>query len=73
MTRPEALEALLAWILEQWHCGWAMDVDGQDLQDKAIALGLLREVPYDPARHGEEGLVLGVEPGDEWIESVEAP
>jgi len=71
MTRGESLEALWEWILELWGDDWGSNVDGDLLLDMAQSLGLLRAVPYDPAQHGEEGLGLGMQPGDVWIEPVE--
>lgn len=50
--RPEALEALWSWLKEQTH--GACDIDGGDLQEKAIELGLWVIEPYDPAVHGDD-------------------
>ena len=44
------------------------DVDGGDIQDWGVKLGLLVEVPYDPLKHGEEGFAEGVDPGEVWFE-----
>ena len=53
MTRCQRTEALWQWILDQWSGGSrCVDVDGCDLQDKAVDLGLLRVERYDPAIHG---------------------
>lgn len=50
---------------------WAMttgpfdgcDLDGSDIQDKAVELGLARTEPYDPAKHGEKHLDM-MKPGE---------
>ena len=44
---------------------WGREVDGGDVQEMAVSLGLLVEVPYDPAKHGEND--CDVEPGDPWF------
>lgn len=38
------------------------DLDGGDVQDKAVECGLLVSVPYDPEKHGE--LEFDAEPGE---------
>lgn len=61
MTRLEALEALWAWVLASWHYdGWCSDLEGNELEAEALRLGLMRQVPYNPAVHGE----IDAEPGD---------
>ena len=39
------------------------DLDGADVQRKAVECGLLTETKYDPALHGE---------ADEWVEAGDA-
>ena len=50
---------------------WAMqetfegnDLEGADVQDEAVELGLAERVPYDPKRHG---LSTHCQEGDSWI------
>ena len=40
------------------------DLDGGSVQEMATKFGILREEPYDPARHGENE--VDAEPGDPW-------
>lgn len=41
------------------------DLDGGSIQDKAVELGIIKEVPYDPASHGDND--CGAEAGDPWF------
>lgn len=69
MTRLEKLEALWEWLTEQKFEGG--DIDGGDFQNKALELDLLREVPYDPQKHGNyTGEAWDLNPGDPYIEVV---
>lgn len=43
------------------------DLDGGDVQEKAIACGLLVQTKYDPAIHGRAETSEYVEPGDQWL------
>lgn len=43
------------------------DVTGEEIQNLAEGLGLIRKTAYDPAVHGSAGLEV-CEPGDEWYE-----
>ena len=47
-----AVKEFARWVIQN-ACFEASDLDGGDVQDKALALGLLREEPYDPERHGD--------------------
>ena len=47
----------------EYDCG---EVEGDEIQDIALEHGLIVREPYDPAKHGEDGLGLGIEPGGEW-------
>lgn len=52
-------------IMEAWPEG---GLDGFDLQDIAEKYGVIREVPYDPDKHGTGGLEeWGMEPGNPWF------
>ena len=48
-TNEETLKEFARWVIQ--HIFDGLDVDGADVQDKAEELGLLEEVPYDPAVH----------------------
>jgi hypothetical protein len=52
------------WALTEgaWH---GHDLDGGDVQEKAVELGLVVQVPYDPEIHGESE--FEIEPGDSWF------
>ena len=43
------------------------DRNGWDVQDYAVKCGILVEVPYDPAKHGDDH-DIEPEPGDPWFE-----
>lgn len=68
MSAPD-YKAFAHWCIKKF--AWSCDVDGGDIQDKAVEYGILKEVPYDPERHGESE--YDAEPGDPWYEFVEAP
>lgn len=54
MTRHEALETLLGWLLaETWDHG-VLDIDGGDLQDKLLELGLIYEDVATEADVGDD-------------------
>lgn len=40
------------------------DIDGADAQDQAVKFGIIRQVEYDPEKHGPSDLA---EPGDRWF------
>lgn len=51
------------WAIES--SAWSgNDLDGGDVQNKAVECGILTETQYDPAIHGESE--FEVEPGDGW-------
>ena len=58
------LAAFAQWAL---HDGvWVgFDLDGSDIQDKAVELGLLVAVPYNPEVHGPND--FDAESGDDWL------
>jgi len=64
---PMALEKQCAkfvqWALAEgsWQ---GSGLEGEDIQEKALALGLLKTVAYDPAIHGENE--YDIEPGEDW-------
>jgi hypothetical protein len=51
----------------QWAIGESAeyDLEGSDVQEKAMALGILNEVPYDPELHGPSE--FEVNPGEPWF------
>lgn len=66
MTTEERLKEFFRWAM---NYAWGGDIDGADVQDRALKLGLIERTEYDPAKHGPlpeefEGLV---DPGDEWF------
>jgi hypothetical protein len=46
------------------------DLDGGSVQEAAVKFGVVKEVKYDPAIHGEAD--YGEEPGDPWFVMVDA-
>ena len=59
-----ALVEFARYIIKSY--AWGQTVDGGDVQDTAERLGLIVEVPYDPAIHGEND--CDAQPGDPWFE-----
>jgi hypothetical protein len=49
------------WAVEN-GCWGGCDLDGADVQDKAIECGVIVQVPYDPKKHGRSEL----DPGEPW-------
>jgi hypothetical protein len=63
-TTLEKLAEFARWALEDGS--WVgHDLDGSDVERKALALGLIKEVKYDPGIHGESE--IDIEPGDPWF------
>lgn len=63
MTKLEAdakYAELGRWCADEW--AFANDIDGDALQDKALELGLVVPVSYDPDKHDVE---FDCEPGEE--------
>ena len=58
MTDLERLRQFARWVIE------GGSLDGGDVQDMALRMGLLREEPYDPSKHGPNEVDAG--PGDPW-------
>ena len=60
---PAALK-FIRWAIQEgpWN---GCSLDGCDIQDKAIELGLLKKVKYDPAIHGPND--VDADPGDDWF------
>lgn len=56
------LTTFALWCVEQVFEG--CDLDGGDVQDKAVECGVLVPTRYDPAIHGENQ--VDAEPGDDW-------
>jgi len=61
-----AVKEFARWVIQN-ACFEASDLDGGDVQDKALALGLLREEPYDPERHGDPWWSEYVARGEPWF------
>ena len=53
------------WVLETSTFDGS-DLDGGDVQDKALECGVIVETNYDPAIHGETA-ICEVKPGDPWF------
>jgi hypothetical protein len=64
MTVTEKLAEFVRWAVED-NCWHGYDLEGGDVEKKALALGLIKEVEYDPNIHGEAE--IEVEPGDPWF------
>lgn len=58
----EPLNKFFRWVMEANFKG--EDIDGSELQGKALELGLAHLEPYDPERHGEKS--LRIEAGEPW-------
>ena len=56
----KALAAFAAWALDE--CSNGYDVDGADLQKKAVELNIATIVPYDAEVHGTD---IDADPGDD--------
>lgn len=63
MSTPQAMAEFVKWAMQEgpWD---GCDLDGYDVQSKALQLGLLVRTEYDPEKHGESE--YGAEPGDDW-------
>lgn len=69
MSRLDRLEAMWKWLAGESFD--ACEISTADIQDKGIELGLLRVVPYDPAKHGNDvGAEYDMKPGDDYLEVV---
>lgn len=58
------LREFVAWVIrsECWDDG---GLDGGEIQDKAVEMGMLREERYDRSVHGDND--VGVEAGEPWF------
>jgi hypothetical protein len=65
MGMNESLAQFAADIIRR-HA-WGNDVDGGDVQEKAVQYGILRQVEFDPTIH-EDAEGYGLEKGDPWFE-----
>lgn len=70
MTKQEAdkLYARLGRAVADTVCDgdkWMGDVDGREVGEKMLELGLLVEVAYDPDKHGEIYFYHDPKPGDD--------
>lgn len=68
MAAPD-YKAFVKWCLMEgpWQ---GCDVDGGSMQDAALKFGIIKQVAYDPEKHGPSN--YDEEPGDPWFEMVEA-
>jgi hypothetical protein len=58
-------EPLMEFLEFALAASWdGCDLSGGEIQDEALRLGLIIEVPYDPEIHGEND--CDVKPGDPW-------
>lgn len=65
MNQADALREFFRWAVREatWD---GVDLNGCDIQDKAVELGLLVEEIYDPAKHGDEPYQMwDIEPGQD--------
>jgi hypothetical protein len=66
MSKIAPLVEFLEWAMNNGP--WSGDdLDGADVQNKAIELGLIVETKYDPQIHGRNGKSEYAEPGDQWF------
>jgi hypothetical protein len=54
------------WVVEV-NTFLGADLDGYDVQNKAVELGILIEVEFDPDKHDADNESIGVERGDSWF------
>lgn len=66
MMSPD-YKSFAVWCVREAFTG--LDLDACSIQDKALELGIIKEVPYDPDVHGDND--SDVAPGDEWFVLVE--
>ena len=58
-----SLAQFALWTLQS--SAWSgCDLEGYEIQQKALKLGIVKEVPYDPSVHGDAE--FDTEPGDAW-------
>lgn len=63
MALEKQCAEFVKWALQEG--AWTgSELEGGDIQDKALSLGLLKAEPYDPEKHGESE--YDIEPGDDW-------
>jgi hypothetical protein len=63
----EPLKEFAIWVIEN-SAFIGCDLDGCDVQEKAVELGLLVETQYHPIKHGSHAIC---EPGDTWFDFSE--
>jgi hypothetical protein len=64
MMRAPNYKDFAEWTIREGS--WSgCNLDGGDIQDKALECGIIEEVPYDPAIHGPNN--ADVEPGEAWF------
>lgn len=62
----ERLRAFARWAVQEGPFN-GCDLDGGDVQTKAIEFGIIVQTQYDPATHGEPDTGVDIEPGDPWF------
>ena len=64
-TRNDLATRLAKFASKCINAAWEGDgVDGDEIQELAIALGLIVDTRYDPSLHGDS--MWDAEPGDPW-------
>lgn len=61
---PINLAEFAKWCITE-GCFEGCDLDGGEVQDNAVKLGIIHEVAYDPEKHGTKN--VDAEPGDQWF------
>lgn len=64
VSEIERLRAFVRWAVTDGPFN-GCNLDGGDVQEKAVHFGILRKVEYDPEQHGQND--CGAEPGDPWF------
>lgn len=68
MAVPPDYKGFAKWVMENGP--WSgNDLDGGDVQEHAVKFGVVKEVKYDPAVHGESEFDCA--PGDPWFVMTE--
>jgi hypothetical protein len=67
MYAAQAYEKFGRWVAETICDGdnWLGDIDGCDIGEKMLELGILQAVKYDPDKHGEIYFGCDPEAGDD--------
>lgn len=60
-------EGFSKFIAKIWFEGDCCAIEGDTIQEALTAFKIVREVEYDPERHGPNG--VDAQPGDPWLVS----